>query len=585
MTEPKKQRPFTIIDSKAEDASFRTDDDVLAALSSSDSIGEAASKLAEAREATEDHYERRLKHDEAHITMLAVDRLVESPTNPRSTFRGLEDLAESIKKVGLLQPLMVRSLLSQDGSTPLSEERFEIVFGHRRFRAAQLAGMRFVPADVRALTDVQVLEAQLVENVQRDDIHPLEEAEAYQRLVDTAGYTVEMLAAKVGRTRSWVYQRLKLLSLCTEARKAFLDGKLPLSVAVPLARVPTAKLQVKAVERICGDEPWTARNAIEWLQNEFCVSLKSAPFDRKDDMLVEGAPACTACPKRSGCGTPGLFDDLSSQDICTDTTCFTAKSRATWDAKAEKFAKQGAEVLSLSEGKRLFREGVLQHGTEYVEVDQPVHEDSRRRTWSELLDKKEPRVVVAPDASMRPHRLYLASDATAAAAELGLPWAQTKAKRAEARKPEATAEESRQREVRERVATDVLVAAGTAIRSAAKVPNMAYLLLATAVEGTTGSQRPAARAYLEKLKVTDFSRWVSRAEPQAMLGYLFVVLVDEWCGHTHTGFEPGLEATAKAFGLDLKAMVGAAATKENDPKKKAADAAEALFTPKSKKAK
>lgn len=560
--------------SDVDDAEFKTDDEVLAALSSSDSIGEAAAKLAESKDVALDHLERKMPG--GVLLTVPLSSLVESPTNPRQTFHGLEDLAASIKSVGLLSPLMVRE-------NPGDAERFEIVFGHRRFRAAKMAGLEKVPVDVRKLTDVQVMEAQLVENVQRNDIHPLEEAEAYQRLIGTAGYTADMLASKTGRTRSWVYARLKLLSLCAEARKAFVDGKLALSVAVPLARVPTPKLQAKAVERICGGEVWSARNAIEWLQNEFCVPLKTASFDKKDDMLVEGAPACTACPKRSGSGTPGLFEDLQTPtDMCTDTVCFAAKTRATWDAKAEKFAKQGAEVLSLAEGKKLFRDGSLVHGTEYVELDQPVHEDPKKRTWSQLLEtaEKTPKVVVAPDASMRPHRLYVAADALGVAAELGLSWAQKQAKRAEARKPEATAEESRQREVRERVATDVLVTAGNAIRSAAKVPNMAYLLLATAVEGTTGSQRPAAQAYLEKLKVTDFARWVSRAEPQALLGYLFVVLVDEWCGHTHSGFEPGLEQTAKAFGLDLKAMVTGATSKDEAKAK-----AEELFTPKSKKAK
>ncbi|MFZ5440430.1 MAG: ParB/RepB/Spo0J family partition protein [Myxococcota bacterium] len=558
----------------------QTADDVLAILSQSGTLGEAVEKIAEARATAEEHLERQVPGP--GFRTLPLEQLRESPTNPRKAFNGMEELTASVRKLGVMQPLMARPV----------EGGFEIVFGHRRFRAAQAAGLESVPVDVRELTDVQVLEAQLVENVQRADIHPLEEAEAYQRLIDTAGYTAEQLAAKVGRSRGWIYQRLKLLALGPEARKAFEEGRIALSVAIPLARVPTHKLQAKAVERILGGaEEWSARNAIEWLQNEFCVSLTKAPFDRKDDMLVEGAPACTACPKRSGCGTPGLFDDLKGQDICTDTTCYQAKTRATWEARAERYARQGAEVLTPSEAKKLFRDGALQHGTAYVAADQPINEDKQRRTWSDILEKAKqpPKLVVAPDADMKPRRLYRADEALAAAAELGHSWAKTKATRVAAQRedtPEAIGEK-KLREVRARVAREVLVAGAMQIRSGAEIPRMAYALLARAVDATRTGE--AATEYLQKLKVEDVAKWAQRAEPKALVGFLFAALLEEWCGGTWNGFDEGLEEAAKAFGFDLKKLVAGATAAEAGassapaPKEDAKAKAEALFKPKDEK--
>lgn len=495
---------------------------------------------------------------------IPLSELYESPTNPRKHFRGLDELAESVQRVGVLSPLLVRAQPREEGGT------YEIVFGHRRFRAANKAGLETVPCDVRELTDVDVLEAQLIENVQRDDIHPLEEAEGYDRLMKEAGYSADALATRVGKSRSWVFQRLKLLDLGPEGRKAFLDGKLQFSVAVPLARVPTHKLQAKAVARLTSEE-WSVRNALEWLHNEFVISLRNAPFDKKDDMLLENVPSCLKCPKRSGCGTPGVYDDLAgtSGDLCTDTVCYQAKARATWEEKAARHEKAGAEVLTPAEGKRLFStEGTLKYGTGFVAVDQPVQDDKQRRTWGEILEKakEQPRLVVAPDAELKPSKLYREEDALAAAASLGFGWAKRQQARVDAAAQassdeaggatESTVSEKKLRDIRKTVAREVLVAAGEKIRSSDDVPSMVHVLLARAVDSTRGHEDDTAAAeYLRALKVEKFDEWILRAKPRSILGFVFVALVEEWAGGTWQGFDEGLEATAKAFGLDLKKMV------------------------------
>lgn len=520
----------------------------------------AEMKAAEAEKAAQARVHFEAEAVEGDVRTVKLSALSESPFNPRKKTGDVGALAASMKHVGLMQPITVRP----------KDRGWEIIAGHRRAAAAVHLGWDSIPALVVKATDVQVIELALVENLQRESLSPLEEAEGFAQLREVAGYTPEQLAAKTGRTKGWVYQRLKLLDLCTEAKRALHAGKLQLSVAIPLARLPNAKLQLKALERVAGDEPISTRDAIEYLQREFCVSLKTAVFDRQDDMLVPEAGACTVCPKRSGSKVPGLFDDLEAVDICTDVVCFNEKARAAWEAKAEKAAKQGAQVLGISEGKKLFRDGTLVYGAGYVELDQPVHEDPKKRTWAQLLEKAEPQpqVVVAPDASLQPHRLYRQAEAMTAAAAAGVTWAAAKVKQAAATPgvvasgdgrtsafvPDETPGEEQLRLVREQVSREVLVGSAVKMLSLSTPPPALFVLLAKAVEATR-PRSPAVEEYLSRQRVQDFSAWAPKADARELLGFVFVSLTDEWCGGTWQGFDDGLEAMAKAFGFDLGAMV------------------------------
>lgn len=181
----------------------------------------------------------------AQISTIRLSRIERSPTNPRKTFvqAQLDELTESIRQHGILQPLLVRPIVG-------AEDRYELIAGERRYRAAIAAELREVPALVRPMTDLQVLEVQLVENLQRADLHELEEAVGYERLLQAHGYTIDDLRAKVGKSRSYVFQRLKLLDLCEAARKAFYAEKLTLTTALLIARIPVDDLQKKALAEI-----------------------------------------------------------------------------------------------------------------------------------------------------------------------------------------------------------------------------------------------------------------------------------------------------------------------------------------------
>ena len=150
-----------------------------------------------------------------------VEQLHPNPKQPRQNFdeTTVRELAASIKENGVLQPILVRR-------HPKRPSEFEIVAGERRWRAAQLAKLHEVPVVIRELSDVQVLEMALVENLQREDLNPLEEAEAYQRLIDEFRHTQEDLARSLGKSRSHLANTLRLLGLSNTIKALLVDGRI-----------------------------------------------------------------------------------------------------------------------------------------------------------------------------------------------------------------------------------------------------------------------------------------------------------------------------------------------------------------------
>lgn len=487
-----------------------------------------------------------------------ISVLVEDPKNVRHHYDAeqLEKLTESVRQFGLLSPLLV---------VEREQGQYQIVYGHRRYRAAKAAGLQTVTVDVAQLTDVQVLELQVVENIQRADLQPLEEAEAYQRLVDEAGYTPVQIAERVGKSKAWVYARLKLLALSPEAKKALEQGKINNTIAVPLARLPTHKLQADALKRLTatgldGEPMYNSRQATAWLQKEFCQSLKAAPFDLKAPDLVPDAGACTACPKNSASATPGLFDDLAGGAWCTDTKCFSEKCRASWALKAAKAEKQGAKVVPLEQGRKLFGEGgSLRYGTKYVEADAIAQADREKRSWAQLVaalpEEHRPVLHVAADEKLKVHKLYVADQVTKAVAEhLDLKWAKTEVERESTRvtahDPAKQAEADAARAARARVLDEVW--------------QKGFKLLS---EGKPGVVLPALRrVVLEAAHQTQLlpvlnlnleDKWADKASLWELLAWLVVrelsVMHSAW-----ETFSDETHEVAKLLGSDLAAMSAAA---------------------------
>jgi ParB family transcriptional regulator, chromosome partitioning protein len=230
---------------------------------------------------------------------------------PAATKWSMTQNAESIRQHGLIQPITVRP----------NSEGFEIIAGARRFRAAQLAELFAIPARIVEIDDAQSLEWALVENAMRVDVHPYEEAEGFQRLLDIPGYDVATLVEKSGRSASHIYARLSLLQLTPEVAEAFTQERITASHANLIARLPQES-QAETFEQ-CWRKDWQdsephllpAKHVSAWIQNNLYLALADAPFDREDPTLNPAAGACVTCPRRSGYNT-SLFSDVIAGDQC-----------------------------------------------------------------------------------------------------------------------------------------------------------------------------------------------------------------------------------------------------------------------------
>lgn len=323
----------------------------------------------------------------------------------RKTFTGLEELAKSIGEHGLIQPVLVR----RNGSV------LELVCGERRLRATKLAKLTTIAAIVRVMTDLQVLEIQLVENCQRQDVHPLEEAEAYDALHKKHGYKVEDIAAKVGKSAGHIYARLKLCALIPEARTAFFDGKIVTSVAFLIARIPNAEQQKAALKDCTRIDTWRNNEApsygecVRIVQDRYMLRLADAAFDRGDAKLVPSAGACISCPKRTG-NQPELFGDVKSKDTCTDAACFRTKLDAHARQTLSKAKAKGREVLEPVQAREVLAHGTVTHSSGFVDVDDRNYSAKGSPKWKELLAKDVPRIVAVDPNSGKVHELVRRAD-------------------------------------------------------------------------------------------------------------------------------------------------------------------------------
>lgn len=152
------------------------------------------------------------------VDKISLDKIKPNPYQPRKIFdeEAMKDLSESIKEHGVLQPIILRK----------KGTKYEIVVGERRFRASELAGQDEIPAVIRELNDQQMMEIAILENLQREDLTPIEEAEAYQNLMENLNLTQEQLAFRLGKSRPHIANHIRLLSLPEEVRNAITNGEL-----------------------------------------------------------------------------------------------------------------------------------------------------------------------------------------------------------------------------------------------------------------------------------------------------------------------------------------------------------------------
>ena len=318
------------------------------------------------------------------ITMLPLGVLVPSEANPRKTFdvQELSQLATSISAIGIQVPLLVR-LIDDFVLTTLKvreqieggEVLYEIVAGHRRFEAAKLAALKELPCIVREMSDDEAREIMVVENLQRQDLPPLEEADAYDGLLSSLG-SVANVAARVGKPIEYVTRRLKLRTLTPLSRRALAEKLIAIDHALLLCKLAakeqdemlkwaldvnagiktSCELVLEGVlkrrkERDGRWGYWEARSVLDLKHHIEQVTellLAKAPWDLKDANLLPSAGACADCAKNTAHNTALFGDLLVEKACCTDSQCFDAKRQAFVQVQMEAVASAGGKALRLS---------------------------------------------------------------------------------------------------------------------------------------------------------------------------------------------------------------------------------------------
>ncbi len=274
--------------------------------------------------------------------LITTSQLFPSPTNPRKRFpeASINELAASIKEQGIIEPLIVRET-SPDKKVVFGA--YEIVCGERRYRAARVAGVDPIPCIVRDLTDDQVLDIQIHENLHREDVHPMDEAYGYKFLQDKLSCSVAELSIRVGKAEKYILNRLKLNTLIDEAQADIEAGHLPLVYALEIAKyAPEAQKLILDQAAYQGESKYVKNNWVqvpikgkmnEWssfttfIKKNILWQLTAAPFDLKaTNLRADGLP-CVSCPDRSGANA-SLFDGelVGKKDACLNPTCFRGKA-------------------------------------------------------------------------------------------------------------------------------------------------------------------------------------------------------------------------------------------------------------------
>lgn len=284
----------------------------------------------------------------AEFRMIPITDIVESKTNPRKVFSGGNELCESVRAKGILQPLVVRPI----GAIKIC---YELVCGARRLRAAKGAGLAEVPCIIRHYTDREVLEIQIIENDQRADVNPMEQAEGYERLLKYDGYDVAQIAAKTGRSDSYVRQRLQLTRLREPFREMVMEGQLALGHGLLISRLSEA-----GQKELASSWNWRDRKRADWapptthsLSVEIANltrNLRTAAFPKDSAALVKGSIPCIHCSHRSGFDRM-LFADIDAKaDLCHDAACYDRKQSAFVQIRLKAFAERGEDVTKIHEG-------------------------------------------------------------------------------------------------------------------------------------------------------------------------------------------------------------------------------------------
>ncbi len=532
---------------------------------------------------------------------LSLKSLIESKRNHRRAFGDLDGLGASMLRQGQSTALQV---------VEVNPDVFEIISGARRFRAAKRVDLKTLRCDVYEATAEQVTEMRVVENAQREDLKPIEEAENVEELAGL-GYSPATIAKKLGKSIAWVHGRAKLLKLGAPARELLYDGKLPGSVALVVARFPVEQ-QLKALtaiektNRILSREDngnpanWkdpiedfhcSARQAIAFLEQEFMRSLKGVTFDLDDATLNPEKGTCTKCPDNTENQPRAEGEEPQKHGFCCDAGCFKVKTEAAWKLTTAKAEEKGAEVLTVAEAKGALNGIDYRSTSRYVKSSSKAFGDPKGRTYAQLVGdlpkEARPAIVIAPDESKNPVKLFERADVERALADAGHRWADKKAARKAAAgpTPETMKKNADKTERITRVSIEVLRQSVAAIRK--KAPDVGTLRacalrsievadvssLSEAIEPHVEGDGMASLFGFKTRK--ELIAWVDKkAKVPDLVAVLFAFELGDDFASGFGGYSATVKEVAAARKLDLKKLEQldeqAHAEKPKEPAKEAA---------------
>lgn len=409
--------------------------------------------------------------------------------NPRKSMSktGLDELKESIRSVGILAPILCYYS---------STNKVTIISGHRRTKAAIELGMDTVPVIYIKTDNNRAAEAAIIENIQREDLEPLDEAYAMKDIQANRKLTVAELSLRCGKSEAYVYRRLRLLELPDLAKKALKTGELSLQGAVILLRIQQKELLKQAAKYLFTGPRAPDLRDIQDCVDSYTNQLSKAPFSIKDAELFKKAGACTNCPKRSSTQVR-LFDDVEKKDHCLDATCWREKVKRSADGDERVLVAAGAKVVKpIPAGAHKQHDGsvTLGYSSPVVDLHASCDGDFKRRTYKNLLGK---------DFNPKNATLYREKDGTLRIwIKKDTAWKQIKAKGIKLSSPYGTSSSSRKPTSQEKAARVLagmkekaktaaqreaidLVAYAVAPRFSLKDTKALGILLAQSVQATT----------------------------------------------------------------------------------------------------
>lgn len=287
-----------------------------------------------------------IEKQKVNFKEINLSDITPSPFNYRKDFDAdsMNELAESIASKGVLQPIIVR----QNGKAG----KYELVCGERRYRASKIAERLTIPCIIRELKDDEVMELQIIENLQRKDVHPMEEAVGFKHLIDKKQLDIKSIAQRVGKSPQYVAGRLKLNDLTPDFQKAFFKDLLSLEDAMAICTISAIDQKEMWKDSDFSDD---FKNGSEfdintWTLNKYRNNLANAPFDITDPLLKKDMGACLSCQFNTANSL--LFPGDSGKSLCMNSQCFKQKTNLSFDVYLKQ-AKDSPEMILVSSDYRM----------------------------------------------------------------------------------------------------------------------------------------------------------------------------------------------------------------------------------------